>query len=116
MTQFTQLLDYYLSDEGKMHLPAINKWAKTPGAESDDKLLHYAMEGIRLNGTFGSYRQSTVETTLDDNGRQVCTNFVHSLTVPGSISRSRITGAKSVFLAIRHHWFQSAERNTDSGI
>lgn len=22
--QFTQLLDYYLSDEGKMHLPAIN--------------------------------------------------------------------------------------------
>lgn len=29
------------------------------------------MEGIRLNGTFGSYRQSTVETTLDDNGRSV---------------------------------------------
>lgn len=22
--QFTQLLDYYLSDEGKMHLPTIN--------------------------------------------------------------------------------------------
>ncbi|KAK4694208.1 linoleate 10R-lipoxygenase, partial [Lecanoromycetidae sp. Uapishka_2] len=68
---FTQLLDYYLSDEGKQHLPAINKWAKTPGAEADDKLLHYAMEGIRLNGTFGSYRQSTVETTIDDNGRSV---------------------------------------------
>jgi len=29
------------------------------------------MEGIRLNGTFGSYRQSTVSTTLDDNGRAV---------------------------------------------
>ncbi|MCJ1272406.1 hypothetical protein MMC21_000192 [Puttea exsequens] len=68
---FTQLLDYYLSDEGKMHLPAINKWAKTPGAEADKKLLHYAMEGIRLNGTFGLYRESTVDMIIDDNGRPV---------------------------------------------
>ncbi|KAL2052222.1 hypothetical protein ABVK25_007381 [Lepraria finkii] len=68
---FTQLIDYYLSDEGKMHLPAINKWAKTEGAEADDKLLHYAMEGIRLNGTFGSYRECTVSETIDDNGRPV---------------------------------------------
>lgn len=29
------------------------------------------MEGIRLNGTFGSYRLCTVETTIDDNGRPV---------------------------------------------
>ena len=42
-----------------------------PGAESDDKLLHYAMEGIRLNGTSGCYRQSTIETTLDDDGHPV---------------------------------------------
>ena len=69
--KFTQMLDYYLSDEGKIHLPTINKWAKTEGPEADDKLLHYAMEGIRLNGTFGSYRQSTVSTTIDDNGRPV---------------------------------------------
>lgn len=68
---FTQLLDYYLSDEGKKYLPEINKWAKIEGAEADDKLLHYAMEGIRLNGTFGSYRQSTVSTTIDDGGRPV---------------------------------------------
>ena len=69
--KFTQMLDYYLSDEGKMHLPTINKWAKTEGPEADDKLLHYAMEGTRLNGTFGSYRKSTVSTTIDDNGRPV---------------------------------------------
>ncbi|KAL9134531.1 MAG: hypothetical protein Q9175_004283 [Cornicularia normoerica] len=68
---FTQLLDYYLSDEGKKHLPEINRWAKIEGAEADDKLLHYAMEGIRLNGTFGSYRQSTVSTIVDDGGRPV---------------------------------------------
>ena len=29
------------------------------------------MEGIRLNGTFGSHRQSTVSTTIDDGGRPV---------------------------------------------
>lgn len=71
MSQFTQLLDYYLSDEGKVHLPEINRLAKTDSVEADDKLLHYAMEGIRLNGTFGSYRESTVETTIDDGGRPV---------------------------------------------
>ena len=54
-----------------MHLPAINKWAKTDGAEADDKLLHYAMEGIRLNGTFGSHRLCTVDKTIDDGGRLV---------------------------------------------
>ena len=29
------------------------------------------MEGIRLNATFGSYRKSTVSTTVDDGGRSV---------------------------------------------
>lgn len=33
--------------------------------------MHYAMEGIRLNGTFGSYRVSNVSTTIDDGGKQV---------------------------------------------
>ncbi|KAL8737471.1 MAG: hypothetical protein Q9181_001659, partial [Wetmoreana brouardii] len=68
---FTQLLDYYLSDAGKQHLPAINKWAKINTPEADDKILHYAMEGIRLNGTFGSYRESQVHDTIDDGDRQV---------------------------------------------
>lgn len=52
-------------------MPEINRIAKTDSAEADDKLLHYAMEGIRLNGTFGSYRESTVETTVNDGGRPV---------------------------------------------
>ena len=29
------------------------------------------MEGIRLNGPFGTYRQCTVSTTIDDGGRPV---------------------------------------------
>lgn len=64
-------MDYYLSDEGKAHLPEINRLAKIDSAEADDKLLHYAMEGIRLNGTFGSYRESKISTTVDDGGRPV---------------------------------------------
>ena len=67
---FTELLDYYLS-EGKEHLPEINRIAKIPGEETDNQLLHYAMEGIRLNGTFGAHRLATTGLTLDDNGRQI---------------------------------------------
>ncbi|KAL2008268.1 hypothetical protein VTN00DRAFT_8250 [Thermoascus crustaceus] len=68
---FTQILDFYLSDEGKVHLPEINRLAKEDTPESDEKLLHYVMEGIRLNGTFGSYRESQVNLTVDDDGREV---------------------------------------------
>ena len=71
LPQFTQLLDYYLSDAGKQHLPAINEYAKQDTPEADDKILHYVMEGVRLNGTFGSYREATVHDTIDDGGRQV---------------------------------------------
>jgi len=68
---FTQLIGYYLSDEGKKHLPEIRRLALADTPEADEKLLHYSMEGIRLNGTFGSYRESTISTTIDDGGRPV---------------------------------------------
>ena len=42
--QFTQVLDYYLSQEGKPYLSEINRLAKMNTAEADDKILHYAME------------------------------------------------------------------------
>ena len=70
-TQFTQLLDYYLSEKGKVHLPDINRLAKADTPEADEKILHYCMEGIRLNGTFGSHREATVSTTINDDGRIV---------------------------------------------
>ncbi|MCJ1398075.1 hypothetical protein MMC11_001272 [Xylographa trunciseda] len=68
---FTQLLDYYLSEEGKSYLPDIRRLALEDTPDADEKLLHYCMEGIRLNGTFGSYRESTISTTIDDGGRAV---------------------------------------------
>lgn len=54
-----------------MHWPEINRLSKIDSTEADDKMLHYAMEGIRLNGTFGSYRQAATSLTVNDNGRQV---------------------------------------------
>ncbi|KAH0846113.1 hypothetical protein AYO21_10106 [Fonsecaea monophora] len=68
---FTQIIDYYLSEEGLKHLPDIQRLAKIDSKESDNQLLHYVNEGIRLNGTFGSYRRSQVNHTFHDDGRQV---------------------------------------------
>ncbi|KAL1954110.1 hypothetical protein VTO42DRAFT_1734 [Malbranchea cinnamomea] len=68
---FTQIIDFYLSEKGKVHLPDIQRWAKEDSEESDEKLLHYCMEGIRLNGTFGSYREATTAMVVDDDGREV---------------------------------------------
>lgn len=65
---FTQILDYYLG-AGIAHLPAIQTLAEVDTPDTDDKLLHYVMEGIRLNSTSGSYRRSTVSTTVEDNGK-----------------------------------------------
>ena len=65
------MLDYYLSDEGKLHLPEINRLAKANTKDADEKILHYAMEGIRLNGTLGLCREATTSTTIDDGGRPV---------------------------------------------
>ena len=68
---FTQLLDFYLSPRGEAHWPTIQKLAQEDSPAAFDTLMHYAMEGIRLNGTFGSYRVATVEATIDDGGEPV---------------------------------------------
>lgn len=68
---FTQIIDYYLSDRGRKHLPDINRVAKDDTPDSDEILLRYCMEAIRLNGIFGSYRQSQISMTLDDKEGKV---------------------------------------------
>jgi linoleate 10R-lipoxygenase len=68
---FTQIIDYYLSDEGQKHLVPINRIAKEDSPESDDKLLRYCMEAIRLHGIFGSYREAKTNVTLKDQGRRL---------------------------------------------
>ncbi|RDW75784.1 hypothetical protein BP5796_06605 [Coleophoma crateriformis] len=65
---FGQIMDFYLGP-GKEHLPEINRLAKTNTPETDDILLHYVMEAIRLNGTFGAYRKCKENITIPDGGR-----------------------------------------------
>ena len=47
-------------------MPEINRVAKLNTPEADDVLLHYAMEGIRLAGTFGLYREATDSDVVND--------------------------------------------------
>ncbi|KAF9640644.1 Cytochrome P450 [Lasiodiplodia theobromae] len=63
---FTQIMDFYLSPRGTPHLAEIRRLARLDTSDADDKLMHYAMEAIRLNGTFGSYRAATSSTTIVD--------------------------------------------------
>ncbi|EXJ91015.1 hypothetical protein A1O1_04122 [Capronia coronata CBS 617.96] len=63
---FTQIMDYYLGEEGGKHLPEIQRLARTNTEESDQLLLRYVNEGIRLIGTFGSYRRSEVNHVFND--------------------------------------------------
>lgn len=70
---FAQAVDFYLSDAGSGHLPEIHRVANLPDSdEADALLLGYAMEGVRLAGTFGSYREAAVADTIrEDDGREV---------------------------------------------
>ncbi|KAG9251079.1 heme peroxidase [Emericellopsis atlantica] len=70
---FAQAVDWYLSEAGKHYLEEIRRIALQPSSdESDALLLGYAMEGIRMAGTFGLYRKASVDDTiLEDDGRKV---------------------------------------------
>lgn len=65
------MLDFYLTPENAHHWASIQAVAQGDSPEKDELLMHYVMEGIRINGTFGSYRESKVTTTIDDGGRPV---------------------------------------------
>ena len=69
---FAQAVDFYLG-EGRGHLGEIHRVANLEDSEeSDSLLLGYAMEGVRLAGTFGSYRLAAVGGTVrEDDGREV---------------------------------------------
>ncbi|CAK7274991.1 hypothetical protein SEPCBS119000_006456 [Sporothrix epigloea] len=70
---FAQAVDFYLSPAGKQHIPDIHRVANLAvSPETDALLLGYAMEGVRLAGTFGSYRlAATDDIIVEDDGRQV---------------------------------------------
>ncbi|KAF2668697.1 heme peroxidase [Microthyrium microscopicum] len=67
---FAQTLEYYLTT-GSEHLPAINALAKDDSDAAFEKLMRYVMEGARLAGESGVYRQSTKACEVTDGKRTV---------------------------------------------
>ncbi|KAK4555581.1 hypothetical protein LTR86_007334 [Recurvomyces mirabilis] len=53
---FSQVMDWFLSGDGKEHWPAVQKLAREDTDESFDTLMHYFMEASRLNGESGVFR------------------------------------------------------------
>jgi cytochrome P450 len=66
---FGQTIEYFLVGEGKKHWPAIQELAAKDDDASFEKLMHYTMEGSRLNGETGVIREVAKETTITDNGK-----------------------------------------------
>ncbi|ORY64342.1 heme peroxidase [Pseudomassariella vexata] len=60
---FAQIIDFYLG-RGKEHLSRIRELAKQDTSEADKILMHYAMEGIRLNGSHAVLRYVRNDTTV----------------------------------------------------
>ncbi|RAQ99836.1 heme peroxidase [Stemphylium lycopersici] len=63
---FSQTLEYYLVGEGKQHWPAIQKLARDDSEEAFETMMHYTMEGGRLNGETGVIRAVAKETQLTE--------------------------------------------------
>ncbi|KAJ5551085.1 Cytochrome P450 [Penicillium sp. DV-2018c] len=66
---FTQIVEFYTSPENKAHLAEINRLANIDSAESDELLNRYCLEAIRINGTFGAFREATQTVTVEENGK-----------------------------------------------
>jgi linoleate 8R-lipoxygenase/9,12-octadecadienoate 8-hydroperoxide 8R-isomerase len=68
---FGQTIEYYLVGEGKKHWPDIQKLALDDSEEAFEKMMHYFLEGSRLNGETGVIRIASKDTSVDDEGKTV---------------------------------------------
>ncbi|KAL6705548.1 hypothetical protein ACN47E_006665 [Coniothyrium glycines] len=66
---FAQTIEYYLLGNGQKHWPAIQALAALDDDASFEKLMHYVMEGSRLNGETGVLRAVAKETSFTENGK-----------------------------------------------
>ena len=71
---FTQVIEYYLSNEGREHWPAIQRLAQFNTAGADEELKAYVNEALRLNGTFGTVRRAKVEHTFYEGDKEIHVN------------------------------------------
>lgn len=87
---FSQCLDYYLSEEGRVHLGEINRLSKENTATADGILLHYFMEGSRLRSTTGLPWEASKSIEVQDGkvvvqveaGQQVLCNLAEASVDP----------------------------------
>ncbi|KAF1939138.1 hypothetical protein EJ02DRAFT_352903 [Clathrospora elynae] len=66
---FAQTIEYYILGEGKKHWGAIQKLAEEESEEAFEKLMHYTMEGGRLNGETGVIRLAAKDTPITEAGK-----------------------------------------------
>ncbi|OAL49850.1 heme peroxidase [Pyrenochaeta sp. DS3sAY3a] len=65
---FSQTLEFYLLGAGKPHWPAIQALAQDDSEQAFEKLMHYTMEGGRLNGETAVLRAVAKETSITEAG------------------------------------------------
>ncbi|KAI1432687.1 linoleate diol synthase [Xylaria sp. CBS 124048] len=87
---FSQSVDYYLTPEGSKHVPELHRIASQPSTEETDSLLlGYCMEGIRLGGTFGAYREADSDDRIpEDDGSGVAVEAKHRVFVSFACART----------------------------
>lgn len=66
---FAQTIEYYLLGAGKKHWAEISRLAQDDSEESFEKLMHYTMEGGRLNGETGVIRAVAKSTSITEAGK-----------------------------------------------
>jgi linoleate 8R-lipoxygenase/9,12-octadecadienoate 8-hydroperoxide 8R-isomerase len=66
---FSQTIEYFLTGAGTRYWPDIQRLAADDSEEAFDQLMHYVMEGSRLNGETGVVREVATETSITDSGR-----------------------------------------------
>lgn len=67
---FGQIIEYFLSEAGKEHWPAVQELARQDTDAAFTTLMHYVMEAGRLNGETGVVRAAAKDTTVMDGTRQ----------------------------------------------
>ncbi|KAF2866163.1 hypothetical protein BDV95DRAFT_612030 [Massariosphaeria phaeospora] len=66
---FGQIIEYFLVGDGQQHWPAIQQLAQGDSEENFDKLMHYVLEGARLNGETAIVRAAAADTSITDSGK-----------------------------------------------
>ncbi|KAF2792478.1 hypothetical protein K505DRAFT_246585 [Melanomma pulvis-pyrius CBS 109.77] len=68
---FGQTIEYYLTGDGQKHWADIQALAQQDSDEAFEKLMHYFLEGSRLNGETGVARITSADTVLTDSGADI---------------------------------------------